>query len=288
MLSLGRPTFQKKLVYNNCTHHLLLYLYLPQYCHTYYDANCTTREVKKQLRFYRTVCDRFVNRQQCIDIPLTDCRVGQTASCRMQARQVCQDTCSKSQTCNDCDQFRNGAGFGSCGTSTCGTFLPKDPYTLGNNGQQIFGGSDVYTGGQGSFDGVINVGGVGGESYYPGTVGGEGYYPGTVGGEGYYPGGSTCTGGGCGDVGGEEYYPGGGNQPWDDALSPPIDVGGQPWDDALVPPTDGGRQPWDDALTPPGERPNYSYNSGFNVAPAVPMGVDGDQGHDEMSSLTKD
>jgi len=114
--------------------------------------------------------------------------------------------------CNQCDEFRNGPGFGSCGTSTCGTFYPNDPYRLN------------YTGGEG---------------YYPGggSIGGEGYYPGggSIGGEGYYPGGDD----------GRQPWDDALTPPWDGGETrPPYDDSGrQPWDDALTPPWDGQTRP---------------------------------------------
>ena len=231
--------------YCECNKHFALL----QHCHTFYDAECKTTKVRKSFRYNKKVCDQTVNRQKCTNIPISDCRVGTTADCKMVPRQVCQDSCSNSQLCQQCDNFRNGPALGSCGTSTCGVYLPSDPYPTG--GQGYFpGGDGYYPGG----------GGIGGEGYYPGgEVGGEGYYPGGGdGGEGYYPG---------GEEGGEGYYPGGGDDgrlPWDDAMRPP-------WDDALRPPRPGGGG---------GVRPPYGA---FNVAPAVPARMNGD-----LDSIVKD
>ena len=182
----------------------------------------------------------------------------------MVPRQVCQDTCSNSQLCQQCDTFRNGPGIGSCGTSNCGVYLPSDPFNP--NGGYYPGGGP---GGEGFYPG----GEVGGEGYYPGgDAGGGGYYPGEeVGGEGYYPGGDAGGDGGYypgGEVGGEGYYPGGsgsddGRLPWEDALRPP-------WDDAVRPPRPGGG----------GARPPYGA---FNVAPAVPARMAAD-----LDSIVKD
>jgi hypothetical protein len=186
--------------------------YFSQFCHTFYDAVCKSSTVQRGFRYNRQICDQSVNRQQCINLPVTDCRVGTTANCRMVPRQVCQDTCSTSTMCNQCDEFRNGPGFGSCGTSTCGTFYPNDPYRLN------------YTGGEG---------------YYPGggSIGGEGYYPGggSIGGEGYYPGGDD----------GRQPWDDALTPPWDGGETrPPYDDSGrQPWDDALRPPWDGQTRP---------------------------------------------
>ena len=43
--------------------------------------------------------------------------------------QVCQDTCSSSPYCQQCDSFRNGPGFGSCSSTTCGNYYPSDQTT---------------------------------------------------------------------------------------------------------------------------------------------------------------
>jgi len=272
---------------------------IEQKCHTFYDAECKTTRVRKGFRYSRKVCDQTVKRNQCMNIPITDCQVGTTADCKMVPRQVCQDTCSTSPMCQQCDNFRNGPGFGSCGTSNCGVYVPSDPFIPGSTGGQGYNPGDVI-GGEGYYPG----GGIGGEGYYPGGgTGGDGYYPGGgIGGEGYYPGG--------GGIGGEGYYPGGGGgdrapwddamrPPWDDALRPPSPDGGvrPPWDDALRPPDGGVRPPWDDALRPPspdgGVRPPYynngarpPYGMGFNVAPAVPAGLVEDSS--KLSAIVKE
>lgn len=48
----------------------------------------------------------------------------------MVPRQVCQDSCSNSAYCRQCDAFRNGPGFASCSSTTCGNYYPKDQESL--------------------------------------------------------------------------------------------------------------------------------------------------------------
>ena len=190
--------------------HDILTNYL-QHCHTFYNMECVETTIKKTFRYQKKVCDQTINQQQCMNVPVTDCQVGTTANCRMVPRQVCQDTCSDSPMCQQCDTFRNEPGYGSCGTSTCGVYLPSDPFMPNvTGGQGYFPGG---VGGDGYFPGVSvggegfypGTGGIGGEGFYPGTggIGGEGFYPGTgeIGGEGFYP--------GTGGIGGEGFYPGG-------------------------------------------------------------------------------
>ncbi len=56
---------------------------------------------------------------------LEPCRLGSNSRCRMVPRQVCTNSCSKSEQCNTCNAFvQRGPGFGSCPSSTCGNWYP--------------------------------------------------------------------------------------------------------------------------------------------------------------------
>jgi len=94
------------------------------------DVGCRNSTVKKGFRINKVVCDRMVTKPECFNIPIADCRVGKTANCKMVPRQVCQDTCSNSPYCQQCESFRNGPGFGSCSSTTCGNYFPKDQEIL--------------------------------------------------------------------------------------------------------------------------------------------------------------
>lgn len=232
-----------------------------QHCFTYNEYECKERRVSRNFKVTKQVCDVVTNQQQCSNLPVTDCSLGQTANCQMVPQQVCQDTCSNSQLCNTCNNFVNGPGFGSCSSSTCGNFIPGVNVPGGEG--YYPGGGDPGLGGEGYFPG-----GTGGQGYFPGGEGsypgGDGFYPGGPGGEGYFPGGQPGPDGGegyfPGGPGGEGFYPGypGGNGYY------PGGVGG-----------DGGFYEEPGFSRPPYTNPNarppyYSRQEGFNMAPAVP------------------
>ena len=108
----------------------------------------------------------------------------------MVPRKVCNKQCSSDPTCSTCSNFiQQGAGFGSCPSSTCGSFYPDlsngtgpmgggagiDGYFPGN---PEIGGNGIYTGSGGYYSGN---GGEGGSGFYQGIEGGSGgsgsYYP---------------------------------------------------------------------------------------------------------------
>ena len=123
----------------------------------------------------------------------------------MVPRQVCQDKCSTSNMCNQCDSFRNQGGF-SCSSGNCANYFPEDPTISGDFGTGFNPGSD---GGDSGF----NPGNMGGSGFNPGNLGdNSGYNPGMGGESGYNPGygyGDLVT---VGDMAGpesEEWSPGG-------------------------------------------------------------------------------
>ena len=56
----------------------------------------------------------------------------------MVPKTVCQKSCSNSALCQQCDKFRQGPGFGSCPTATCGNYVPN--YDAGVGGGFANGG----------------------------------------------------------------------------------------------------------------------------------------------------
>ncbi len=235
-----------------CQHRLIK----DQYCHTFPTGNleCRNQTVTKRFRINKIVCDRVSERPFCIKIPQSVCRMGSRSSCKMVPKQVCQNSCSNSATCNTCSNFiQQGPGFGSCPTSTCGNYYPgtNEGGFIGNVTGDWESGVIVVPGGSGGFfpgggvtggDGGFFPGGTGGEGFYPGTDGtiveggGEGGYypggdlfPGTGGSGGFYPGGETGAGGagwypGPGGQGG--YFPGSGPNPGEE-IYPGDGTGGQ-------------------------------------------------------------
>ncbi len=115
------------------------------HCHTFPDGEiqCRDSTVRKGIKINKIKCDRRVTLQQCFDIPRANCMIGTNQKCRMVPREVCQPSCSQSSFCNQCDEFRRGPGFGSCPTSTCGSFYPGNDYYLRNDTLYNWGGSSA-------------------------------------------------------------------------------------------------------------------------------------------------
>jgi hypothetical protein len=96
-----------------------------EFCTMVTDAEtiCTDSTMTKGFQITKIRCDRQFQQQQCFTLPVARCSKTQP-NCQMVPRQVCQPTCSLSQYCLTCDNFRQGPGFGSCPTSTCGQYYP--------------------------------------------------------------------------------------------------------------------------------------------------------------------
>lgn len=149
----------------------------------------STVKVSKNWRFLNDVLIfiyLFYFRGECEDVP--------DQKCRVVPRQVCQDKCSTSNMCNQCDSFRNQGGF-SCSSGNCNNYFPEDPTISG----------DFGTG--------FNPGTNGGDSgFNPGNMGGSGFNPGNLGdNSGYNPGygyGDLVTVGDTAGPEGEEWSPG--------------------------------------------------------------------------------
>ena len=132
-------------------------------------------------------------RGECEDVP--------DQKCRVVPRQVCQDKCSTSNMCNQCDSFRNQGGF-SCASGTCSNYFPEDPTISGDFGSGFNPGNNVgesgfnpgnVGGGSGFNPGLMGEGGynpglMGEGGYNPGLIGESGYNPGLMGESGYNPG----------------------------------------------------------------------------------------------------
>eukprot|EP00095_Tigriopus_kingsejongensis_P000478 maker-scaffold1054_size66621-snap-gene-0.11 protein:Tk00478 transcript:maker-scaffold1054_size66621-snap-gene-0.11-mRNA-1 annotation:"spt transcription factor family member" len=174
----------------NCRHRLVS----DQFCHTFPtgEIECRKTTIRKRFRINKIKCDQLTQTPICQQFPKMDCRLGSRVKCEMVPKKVCQDKCSNSPLCNQCNQFvQQGPGFGSCASSTCGTLVPNNPW-LGGGASNGIGGVIQYPG-----DEVYPGGDIGGGSYYPGSeIGGENVYPG---GDSYYPGNG---------IGGSDSYPG--------------------------------------------------------------------------------
>ena len=145
-----------------------------RYCHTFPtgDMECRDQNVKRSFRINKIKCDQQRPRPFCFKIPVLDCRLGQNSNCKMVPRRVCNQRCNNSPQCNTCSNFiQQGPGFGSCPSSTCGSFYPD----LSNGTGPLGGGAGVDGyfpgGGEGTGEGGIYAGSGG---YFP--AGGSGSY----------------------------------------------------------------------------------------------------------------
>jgi len=102
------------------------------YCHNFPtgDTECKRIPIKKGFRINKVVCDKEASRPYCVNIPRMDCELKPGTSCRMVPETVSVPTCNESPQCQQCNNFTQGPGFGSCPTSTCDAYI--DPNAEGN------------------------------------------------------------------------------------------------------------------------------------------------------------
>merc|ERR1711973_519331 len=126
----------------------------------------------KGFRINKVVCDKEASRPYCVNIPRMDCEPKPGTSCRMVPETVSVPTCNESPQCQQCNNFTQGPGFGSCPTSTCDAYI--DPNAEGNvpgsfpkvPGQTL--DPFIANGSMGDEGELVELGGEGG-TIYPGT-----------------------------------------------------------------------------------------------------------------------
>lgn len=111
-------------------------------------VSCNLEQERRVVTIRRSVCDQERQQQFCHEVPSSSCSNVGGQVCEMVPREVCQNTCATTASCNTCSEFVSGGGYGICNTDTCNNFYPSSAGLVTvDGGEMLSGGGLSYAGG---------------------------------------------------------------------------------------------------------------------------------------------